>query len=217
MMHPDTTLKHINDDIGFGVFATRDIAMGTIVYVKDTLEIIIPHNSSIVKDARYRAPVDKYTYIEPNGDRVLSWDIARFVNHSCECNTLSTGYGFEVAIRDIRAGEEITDDYGMHNCMDKMVCYCQSENCRGHVGYGDFQSCVSEWDDYVLPALLKANRVDQPLWDYMDPKDAKRLAALANNPDKYKSVAALEWQALRVEEVNDERIDTAFQLEIVRA
>ena len=197
MMHPHSALRYIDDTIGYGVFATQPIPIGTIVYVKDILETTIPCDSPLVTDHRYRTIVDKYTYIEPNGDRILSWDIARFVNHSCNCNTLSTGFGFEIAIRDIAEGEEITDDYGMHNCLDLMRCACQSENCRHEVGYGDFSRCTKSWDRSVLPALLLASKVSQPLLSYLDEKTMQNLSYLADNPQDYKSVAALEWHALQ--------------------
>lgn len=197
MMHPHSALRYIDDTIGHGVFATQPIPLGTIVYVKDVLETIIPHSSPLISDSRYQAIVNKYTYIEPNGDRVLSWDIARFVNHSCNCNTLSTGFGFEIAIRDIAEGEEITDDYGMHNCLDLMRCGCGSENCRHEVGFGDFDSCAKAWDRLVLPALLVATKVAQPLLSYLDAGTVRNLGHLADNPQEYRSVAALEWRALR--------------------
>ena len=41
MLHPDTELRVVSADIGFGVFATALIPKGTIVYIKDPLEIEI--------------------------------------------------------------------------------------------------------------------------------------------------------------------------------
>lgn len=193
MMHPHSALRFIDDTIGFGIFATEDIPFGTIVYVKDLLETVISPISPLVNDPRYQALIDKYTYIEPNGDRVLSWDIARYVNHSCDSNTLSTGYGFEIAIRDIRAGEEITDDYGMHNCTSLMRCECQSPNCRQEVGYGDFDRCVEDWDKLVQPALLRVHLVTQPLQPYLDQGVIRQLNRLANRESSLRSVAALRW------------------------
>ncbi|MHC5084588.1 MAG: SET domain-containing protein, partial [Planctomycetota bacterium] len=34
MIHPDTELRKVNETIGYGVFATRHIPKGTILYVK---------------------------------------------------------------------------------------------------------------------------------------------------------------------------------------
>ena len=38
MIHPNTRLGFVNEEIGYGVFATALIPKGTIVYVKDDLE-----------------------------------------------------------------------------------------------------------------------------------------------------------------------------------
>ncbi|MCR9286287.1 hypothetical protein OAF63_02020 [Saprospiraceae bacterium] len=39
MIDPNIRIQYINDDIGYGVFATRMIPKGSAVYVKDSLEI----------------------------------------------------------------------------------------------------------------------------------------------------------------------------------
>ena len=44
MIHPKTELRFVNDDIGYGVFATEFIPKGTILYVKDELEIKVSKN-----------------------------------------------------------------------------------------------------------------------------------------------------------------------------
>lgn len=36
------------------------------------------------------------------------------VNHSCEAPCLGSGYEFEIAVRALLPGEELTDDYGTH-------------------------------------------------------------------------------------------------------
>ena len=45
MIHPNTKIEYINVQIGYGVFATHFIPKGTIVYVKDSLELEITHTS----------------------------------------------------------------------------------------------------------------------------------------------------------------------------
>jgi hypothetical protein len=39
MIHPHTCIRYVNPQIGYGVFATAFIPKGTIVYVKDDLEL----------------------------------------------------------------------------------------------------------------------------------------------------------------------------------
>ena len=41
MIHPHTRIHFINEEMGYGVFATQFIPKGTITYVKDSLELEI--------------------------------------------------------------------------------------------------------------------------------------------------------------------------------
>jgi hypothetical protein len=63
----------------------------------------------------FRERLDHFTFRDGHGRYVLCWDIARYVNHSSNANCLTTAYDFEIAIRDIEAGEQLTDDYGTLN------------------------------------------------------------------------------------------------------
>ncbi|NNE36124.1 MAG: SET domain-containing protein-lysine N-methyltransferase, partial [Rhodothermales bacterium] len=38
MLHPDTELRFISDDVGYGVVATQPIPKGTITWVHDDLD-----------------------------------------------------------------------------------------------------------------------------------------------------------------------------------
>ncbi len=59
-----------------------------------------------------------------------------FTNHSCQPNAGIRGDVFLVALRDLRAGEEIRFDYS--TTMDEdhwtLECRCGSPNCRGLIG-----------------------------------------------------------------------------------
>ena len=44
MMHPSTELRYINQQIGFGVFATKFIPKGTIVWALDPFDQILQPN-----------------------------------------------------------------------------------------------------------------------------------------------------------------------------
>lgn len=141
MIHPDTELRRVNDTIGYGVFARRPIPRGTILYVKDPLEIEVTSEQFAAMDPQYQTIVNWFSYIDECGSRIVSWDIAKYVNHCCESNSISTGYGFEIATRDIAAGEEITDEYGIFNLPEPLQCGCHSPNCRGTISDND-------WDVY---------------------------------------------------------------------
>ncbi len=117
MMHPYTEQRFVNVQIGLGVLATAFIPKGNIVYVKDDLEVIIPPTYTVMKNAKIRARVDNYSYIDENKNHIISWDRLNHVNNCCNCNTISTGYGFEITIRDIQTGEEVTDEYDILICL----------------------------------------------------------------------------------------------------
>jgi SET domain-containing protein len=60
----------------------------------------------------------------------------RFINHSCDPNTFMrctpTRAEF-YARRDIRAGEELTVDYGYNHHEGRLRCTCGARNCRGKI------------------------------------------------------------------------------------
>src|SRR5688500_15559302 len=106
MLHPHTELRHVNDQIGYGVFATKLIPKGTITWVRDDLDQTFHPREIDGFSREYQDILEKYTFIDRTGDSVLCWDLARYINHSCNANCLGAGYEFEVAIRDIHPGEE---------------------------------------------------------------------------------------------------------------
>lgn len=60
----------------------------------------------------------------------------RYINHSCDPNTFfrCTPDRAEVyALRDIRAGEELTCDYGESQHEGRLRCRCGAERCRGWI------------------------------------------------------------------------------------
>ena len=192
MIHPETCLQFINNEIGYGVFAKKFIPKGTIVYVRDELEVTIPHDSHLLNDDYYSEILEKYSYVGSNGEYILSWDFGRFVNHSCEPNTISTGYGFEIAIRNILAGEQITDDYGMFNLKEAMDCYCGVNCCRKTISPKDFQDWHSQWDLLAREAIREINSVEQPLMHLLERDAYNSLLTFINTGVDYLSVCLLQ-------------------------
>lgn len=192
MIHPSTRLVHINDEVGYGVVATEFIPMGTITYVKDDMEVVLDANHYLHSDARYSPMIEKFSYTEADGTKVLSWDIAKYINHSCDYNTLSTGYGFEIAIRDIQPGEQITDDYGMFNIEAEMACLCAADNCRQVIGRNEFIVNAAEWDNQVKHALWNFGAVAQPLIGYLDMATRSELKQYFMSEHDYQSVFNLQ-------------------------
>ncbi|MCX6128781.1 MAG: SET domain-containing protein [Proteobacteria bacterium] len=168
MIHPDTKLKWVSKEIGYGVFATKLIPKGTAIYVRDQLEIVVERDSQLLKNEAYSEIVKKYSYVDAKGDYVLSWDHGRYVNHCCFPNTITTGYGFEIAIRDIAPGEEITDDYGLLNLEEDIPLACGKEACRGTARAKDFEAHADRWDTVARESLAHFYLVDQPLLKFFD-------------------------------------------------
>ncbi|MFA5784020.1 MAG: SET domain-containing protein-lysine N-methyltransferase [Phycisphaerae bacterium] len=192
MIHPQTCVKYVNGQIGYGVYATAFIPKGSIVYVRDMMDCEISPRDFAAMDECYRQMAEKYSFIDEKGYRVVSWDAAKFVNHRCDFNTISAGFGFEVAVHDIQSGEEITDEYGLFNLDHDMFCCCGSRNCRKVVRGDDVARYHRKWDKIVKEALKYATRVDQPLWEYMDAVTKKSFTDYLEGTGPYVSVLSLK-------------------------
>ncbi len=193
MIHPDTELRFVNETIGYGVYATALLPKGTILYVKDSLEIEITPNRYSKLDLSFQKLVEKYTYINEKGNRILSWDNAKFVNHKCECNSMSTGYGFEIAIKDIAIGEEITDEYGLFNLIDSMEVDCGCSKCREILHPSDIDTYADQWDVIIQNSLTDVLNIQQPLFNYIDDKTKRDLCGYLKGKKPYKSVKAIKY------------------------
>jgi hypothetical protein len=193
MILPQTRLHYINDQIGYGVFATEFIPKGTITYVQDALEPEISPEEFSSHKSEMRDLIEKYSYIDNKGYRIISWDFGKYVNHCCNANTMSTGYGFEIAIRDINPGEEITDEYGIFNMEKSMILSCKYANCRGIVCKDDFDTCYQTWDEQIKEALFLVDQVPQPLLSFMDLSTLQEVRNFLKEPETYKSVYHLKF------------------------
>ena len=196
MIHPHTRLHYVNDAIGYGVFATEFIPKGTITYVKDALEPEVTPEEFAGHTSEMQEVIEKYSYIDERGYRIISWDFGKYVNHCCHCNSMSTGYGFEIAIRDINPGEEITDEYGMFNIEHPMELTCKFDDCRGSVCKNDFDSQYHNWDAQIKPAIQIMMKVEQPLRSFLNGPTLREVRAFMKDPSKYKSVYSLKFQGV---------------------
>jgi hypothetical protein len=177
MIHPDTELRFVNDQIGYGVFATRDIPRGTITWARDELDQSYSPDQIARMPEPYQQILGKYAYTDRHGKLILCWDLARFMNHSCEATCLSAGYDFEIAIRDVRAGEELTDDYGTLNLESSFPCACSSPNCRKHIRPDDSVFQAERWDELLRHNFPRIPHLPQPLWWLVGEPEAVLLAA----------------------------------------
>jgi hypothetical protein len=182
MIHPDTELRFANPQIGYGVFATRYIPKGTITWVRDRLDQVFTPEAIGRLPAVYHEIVLKYSFIDKHGRFLLCWDHARFVNHSCTPTCRSAGYEFEVAVRDIAPGEELTDDYGSLNLEYDFDCSCGVPECRRRIRPADLVSFADDWDRIVAGPFRAIPTVPQPLWPMLDEKDAVEGVLAGTSP-----------------------------------
>ncbi len=162
MIHPHTELRFISNEVGYGVVATEFIPMGTITWVLDKLDREFSPLDFQQLEPIYQQILDTYTFRNNKGHLVLCWDNGRYVNHSFNSNCLTTAYDFEVAIRDIHPGEQITDDYGYLNLSQPFRGI--EEGTRRKIVYPDDTiKYYKVWDKKLFKAFRQVPQQQQPL------------------------------------------------------
>ncbi|HBR52817.1 MAG TPA: SET domain-containing protein-lysine N-methyltransferase [Flavobacteriaceae bacterium] len=182
MIHPHTELRFINDEIGHGVVATQFIPAGTITWVLDALDREFTLQQFQQFDPLYQNILDTYSYRNSKGNYVLCWDHGRFVNHSFKSNCLSTAYDFEIAVRDIQSGEQLTDDYGYLN-VDTPFRASEEGTKRKTVYPDDLKNYHSVWDKKIAAVFPKIPTLDQPL-EVLLSADTKNTIHKVNNGEE---------------------------------
>lgn len=162
MIHPKTELKFISHSVGYGVVATEFIPKGTVTWALDKLDREFDPEEVQHYDPLYRDILDTYCFRNNQGKLILCWDNARFVNHSFNSNCLTTAYDFEIAVRDIQPGEQLTDDYGYLNIESPFRGI--DEGTRRKVVYpNDLLKYHKVWDKQLKNAFKKLSSCEQPL------------------------------------------------------
>ncbi len=162
MIHPKTELKLISNEIGYGVVATEFIPAGTITWVQDRLDREFTPADLQTMDLIYQTILDTYTFRNNKGNYVLCWDNGRYVNHSFNSNCLTTAYDFEIAVRDIQPGEQLTDDYGYLNLPYPFRGI--DEGTRRKVVYpDDLLKYYKLWDKKIQKVFGRITKLQQPL------------------------------------------------------
>ncbi|MCW8981823.1 MULTISPECIES: SET domain-containing protein [Altibacter] len=177
MIHPHTELRFISEEIGHGVVATKFIPAGTITWVLDKLDRTFSIQDFQKLDKLYQNILEYYTYRNSKGQYVLCWDHGRFVNHSFKSNCLSTAYDFEIAIRDIHPGEQLTDDYGYLN-VETPFRAAEEGTKRKTVYPDDLKNYHKVWDKKIASVFPKINKLEQPLGHLLQPATQKEIDAV---------------------------------------
>lgn len=114
---------------GTGVFAAEHLKKGTVIF--DWKDVTRP----LSNDELASLTVDEKQFVSraADGTYVLFLPPARFVNHSCDANTVAID-GQDITLRDIQIGEEITANYVLEEALGvNMKCNCGSAKCKKQV------------------------------------------------------------------------------------
>ena len=182
MIHPNTILNYISPEIGFGVVATKFIPKGPITWVADPLDQIFSPEKLSQLPSAFKEIVDIYSYRDNIGNFILCWDHSRFVNHSFLSNCMSTAYNFELAVRNIFPGEELTDDYGYLNLIEPFDCIQEKGSNRKQALPNDLLNFHQVWDGQLKDAFVFFKKVDQPLLPFIENQYQSTVSEVADNP-----------------------------------
>ncbi len=128
-----------------GVFAKKDIKKGTRVIEYVGKKITKKQAEDIAEKQLEKSKnhtIDGGVYVfelnkkyDINGK--VSWNPAKFINHSCDpnCETESDEkHIWIIAIKDIKKGEELSYNYGYDfENYKEHPCKCGSKNCIGYI------------------------------------------------------------------------------------
>ena len=124
----DTIIKN-SKTAGKGVFAARDFKKGEVILEWKSKQIL-------TQDQVDQLPASEKHYVSTytKNEYLLQQSPEKYVNHSCNPNTRVENR-CDVAIKDIKKGEEITSDYSKDNdgTQVQFKCNCGSKDCKGDI------------------------------------------------------------------------------------
>lgn len=144
----------LQSKFGKGLFAIQDIKSGTRI-LKITGQVISKSEALSLGNLEcypLQIAIDKYIAPFP-----LQNNLWGFSNHSCDPNCGIKEDKYLIAIRDIKAGEELLYDYST-TMLEKhwtMPCYCGSPACRTIVGDFDLLPIDIQQKYYKLGVILQ--------------------------------------------------------------
>ena len=130
---------------GRGVFASQDIPKGTKIIEYVGLKVTKKQAEDIAEKQLHKAKGKKkigHVYLfELNSkydiDGNVSYNPARFINHSCEPNCYTEnilGHIWIISKKHIKKGDELTYDYGYDlDAAKDHPCLCGAPSCPGFI------------------------------------------------------------------------------------
>ncbi|MDX1350212.1 MAG: SET domain-containing protein-lysine N-methyltransferase, partial [Putridiphycobacter sp.] len=100
---------------------------------------------------------------------------------------LTTAYDFEIAIRDIQPGEQLTDDYGYLNISAPFRGI--DEGTKRKVVYpDDLLKYYKIWDKKLLKVFDNVTKVDQALKSLIKPELWQEIEAVSEGQQEMRSI-----------------------------
>ncbi|MBU1564147.1 MAG: SET domain-containing protein [Proteobacteria bacterium] len=187
MIIPCTKVVYINEDKGNGVVATARIPQGTVTWVFDDLDREIPMDRLERMSLPCQEATLTYSYRNNRGHLIFCWDNERFINHSFKPNCCLTAYNFEIAIRNIEPGEELTNDYGAFNIIAPFAVDSEGSE-RTTVYPDDLLRYNGLWDGQLQEAFSRFLHVEQPLRQVFSPDVWKLAESIARGETAMASI-----------------------------
>ncbi|WP_339197402.1 SET domain-containing protein [Solibacillus sp. FSL R5-0449] len=191
MMHPDTEIQFVSEQVGVGVFATKLIPKGSIVWIKDDLDLMLTEEFIESLGNLQKADIYKYAYVESDGIYVLHWDHAKYMNHSFNPNCVDTAYNFQLAAKDILPGEQLTCDYGALGLIEEFECIPEEGTTRTKVTANDYLIYYKDWDEIARETFKYFHAVEQPLKYLVANEYVDKVNAVANGEAPMDSILTL--------------------------
>lgn len=137
---PKTIIKQSTKG-GKGLFAKETIVQGEIIAVKNGHIVTALEAHKLDKEiGDFSLQISDEFYICPKTEKEVE-QIVIFINHSCTPNIGMDGQISYIAMRNIKAGEELCLDYAMAISNNyKMKCNCGSDDCRGWITGDDWKN-----------------------------------------------------------------------------
>jgi hypothetical protein len=183
-----TSVRTVNENIGLGVFATKPIPAGTVIWVEDAFDKRVPVEHFRTLPAYLRETVYHNAYIPFGQDYyLLLWDGAKYLNHSCQPNCLSLSPKVEVAVRNIAAGEQLTNHYSFFGLepWESFECQCSTKSCQGSFEIQPDARLLRYHSRLVEAARKRAAFVEQPLAAALGFDELRLLGLLREAPVLY--------------------------------
>lgn len=157
---------------GKGVFAVKPIKKGELICYMNGEEISISELKRRYKEGKERLSDP----LQVRGSKYIDlYEPYVYINHSCDPNATIVGFNELIAVKNIKAGQEITFDYSLTEWSDDkswrgynewfIECKCKSLLCRKRIGEFRFLSkhiqekCIKQRyvQDYIVRKYKKCH------------------------------------------------------------